>query len=116
MRLADIAFESGETSVVARVTGEIDMSNADSIRSALADAMPNQKLLLIFDLSALDYLDSAGIQLIYQLREQLRARGQSLRLVIPASSASHDAIRLAGLAPHLEMAETVEDARRDAAA
>jgi anti-sigma B factor antagonist len=110
MQLADVEFESGERGVVARLTGEIDLSNAESIGSALIDAMPNHEHVLILDMSAVEYLDSAGIQLIYQLRERLRARGQNLRLVIPASSPSHDALRLAGLTEHVEMAETVEEA------
>jgi anti-anti-sigma factor len=78
------------------------------------DAMPNDEHRLIADLSAVAYLDSAGIRLIYQLRERLQRRGQRLRLVIPAESASHDALRLAGLAEHVEMAETLEEAIGDA--
>jgi anti-anti-sigma factor len=110
MRLADVEFDSRDEGIVARLTGEIDLSNAESIGAALVDAMPNQEHQLILDMSAVDYLDSAGIQLIYQLREQLRARGQNLKLVIPASSAPHDALRLAGLMEHVPMVETVEEA------
>jgi anti-anti-sigma factor len=111
MPLADVEFESCEGAVVARLTGEIDLSNADRLGAALLDAMPNLEHALILDMSAVEYLDSAGIQLIYQLRERLRARGQTLRLVIPSSSPSHDALRLAGLTQHVEMAESVEEAR-----
>jgi anti-sigma B factor antagonist len=111
MRLADVEFERTEQGVVARVSGEVDLSNAESIGAALVESMPNDEHRLILDLSGVDYLDSAGIQLIYQLRERLRARGQTLALVIPPSSPSHDALRLAGLSPHVEMAENVEQAR-----
>jgi anti-anti-sigma factor len=114
MRLADVEFETDDRWVVARITGEVDLSNATSIGAALADAMPNHQHRLIVDMSAVEYLDSAGIQLIYQLREKLRARGQKLTLVIPGSSASHDALRLAGLTQHVEMVETLEEAGGDA--
>ena len=113
MQLADVDFDSRDQAVVARVTGEVDLSNAESLGAALLDSMPNQGHRLIVDLSAVAYLDSAGIRLIYQLRERLQTRGQSLRLVIPADSASHDALRLAGLAEHVEMAETIEEAVGD---
>ena len=83
MKLADVQFSDHERVVVARLTGEIDLSNAASIERAIAEATPNHVLALILDVSALDYLDSAGIHLIYKLREKLRARGQTLRLVIP---------------------------------
>lgn len=65
---------------------------------------------MVLDLSQLSYLDSAGIQLIYTLRENLSVRGQTLQLVIPSSSAAHDALRLAGVLHQVPTAETVEDA------
>jgi anti-sigma B factor antagonist len=113
MRLADVEFDSSDRGVVARVSGEIDLSNAASLGAALADAMPNHEQRLILDMTAVEYLDSAGIQLIYQLRERLRARGQNLVLVIPTPSPSHDALRLAGLTQHVEMVETLKEAVGD---
>lgn len=110
MRLADVMVTAEGRAVVARLTGEVDMSNAESIGGALTEATPNSSLALILDLSAVDYLDSAGIHLIYQLRERLRARGQSLRLVIPADSPANDALRLAGVLRHVETAGTVDAA------
>jgi anti-anti-sigma factor len=110
VKLADIQFSERERVVIARVTGEIDLSNADSIESAIAEATPNHALALILDVGALDYLDSAGIHLIYKLREKLRARGQSLRLVIPPDSPANDALRLAGISRNVDTAESLEAA------
>jgi anti-anti-sigma factor len=108
--LADIQFSDRERVVIARLTGEIDLSNADSIEGAIAEATPNHALALILDIGALDYLDSAGIHLIYKLREKLRARGQRLRLVIPADSPATDALRLAGVSRNVDTAESIDDA------
>jgi anti-sigma B factor antagonist len=110
VKLADVQFSDHERVVVARLTGEIDLSNADGIEGAIAEATPNQALALVVDVSALGYLDSAGIHLIYKLREKLRARGQALRLVVPADSPSNDALRLAGVLRNVEVAETLQDA------
>jgi anti-anti-sigma factor len=110
VKLADVQFSDHEHVVVARVTGEIDLSNADSIENAVAEATPNHALALILDVSALDYLDSAGIHLVYKLREKLRARGQTLRLVIPADSPANDALRLAGVSRNVDTAETLDAA------
>ena len=110
MKLADVQFSDHERVVVARLTGEIDLSNADSIERAIAEATPNHVLALILDVSALDYLDSAGIHLIYKLREKLRARGQTLGLVIPPESPANDALRLAGVSRNIDTAETLEAA------
>jgi len=110
MNLADVQFSDHDRVVVARLTGEIDLSNAESIESAIAESTPNHALALILDVSALDYLDSAGIHLIYKLREKLRARNQGLTLVIPAESPSNDALRLAGVSAVVDTVQTLEKA------
>jgi anti-sigma B factor antagonist len=116
VKLADVEFSEYERVVVARLTGEVDLSNADSIEAAIVEVTPNHALALILDVSALGYLDSAGIHLIYKLREKLRARGQSLRLVIPADSPANDALRLAGVSRNVDTAETLEAAIAEFAA
>jgi anti-sigma B factor antagonist len=94
---ADLSIEIRGPVLVARLRGEIDMSNAGQLRDELYAATRNDALGLVLDLSEVDYLDSAGIHLVHRLREGLRARGQQLRLVIPADSLVNDALRLAGL-------------------
>jgi anti-anti-sigma regulatory factor len=61
-------------------------------------------------MSRVDYLDSAGIHLIYRLRENLRARGQQLMLAIPADSPVQDSLRLAGVTQYLPIAASVDEA------
>jgi anti-sigma B factor antagonist len=112
MRLADLYGTSRGTTEVAALTGEIDISNTDSIRKAITRGMPNHSLVLILDLTGVDFFDSAGIQLIYQLVEDLRARGQVLRLVVPSVSPTNDALRLAGVIGHVAITETVDEALR----
>jgi anti-sigma B factor antagonist len=116
VKLADVQFSDHERVVVARLSGEIDLSNAGGIEAAITEATPNHVLALILDVSALDYLDSAGIHLIYKLREKLRARGQTLRLVIPPESPANDALRLAGVSRNVDTAETLEAAMAEFAA
>jgi anti-sigma B factor antagonist len=116
VKLADVQFSDHERVVVARLTGEIDLSNAQSVETAIVESTPNHALALILDVSALDYLDSAGIHLIYKLREKLRARGQALRLVIPADSPANDALRLAGVSRNIDTPETLEAAIAEFAA
>ncbi|GAB3110070.1 STAS domain-containing protein [Streptomyces calidiresistens] len=54
------------------VTGEIDMSNIDTFARALDDA-PGP---LVVDLTAVEYLDSAGLSVLF-------ARAERLELVVP---------------------------------
>jgi anti-sigma B factor antagonist len=110
VKLADVQFSDHQRVVVARLTGEVDLSNAGSIENAIAEATPNHALGLILDVSALDYLDSAGIHLVYKLRGKLRARSQILWLVIPPDSPANDALRLAGVSRNIDTAESLEAA------
>ena len=112
MRLADVEFSTHGTTLVARCSGEIDISNADQLADFLTDSTSNQMHMLVLDLGPIDYLDSAGIRLIYRLQESLRRRGQALRLVIPDGSPVRYALRLAGLTSHIEMLKTVDEALR----
>jgi anti-anti-sigma factor len=108
--LADVQFDVYEQAVVCTVTGEVDLSNATQICDAIGEATPNTALGVVLDLSRVGYLDSAGIHLIYRLRQNLRARGQKLMLAIPADSPVQDSLRLAGVTRHLPIAPSVEKA------
>jgi anti-sigma B factor antagonist len=109
MRIADLQLSSREGIVIARVSGEIDMSNAADLRAAITEATPNDALGVVLDLSDVGYVDSAGIHLLYRLGEALRNRGQTLRVVIPPESAASDALRLAGIQRHVDVVAELDE-------
>ncbi|MEA2392644.1 MAG: hypothetical protein QOJ82_535 [Solirubrobacteraceae bacterium] len=108
--LADIHFETLGRIVVARVAGEVDISNAQEIGTAAGNQVSNEALGLVFDLTDAQYFDSAGIQVVFELRERLRTRGQALRLVVPPGSPVADALRYAGVEPTIGIVATVAEA------
>jgi anti-sigma B factor antagonist len=110
MSLADLQLGINDGVVRAALTGEVDMSNSDHLGKAITHGTPNEAIGTVLDLSAVDYLDSAGIHLLYRLRENLRVRGQHLLVVIPPGSPVNDALRLAGVIDHIEAFENVADA------
>ena len=112
MSLADVQITLAPNALVAHVTGEIDMSNAEEMGATVIGATPIEAQGVVLDLSKLDHLDSAGIYVIYGMRASLQARGQGLILIIPAHSPVHDALRLSGVDRPGEVAEAVEDALR----
>lgn len=112
MRIADLQFDFRDGVVIARLKGELDMSNAADLRAAIAEATPNDAMGVVLDLSEVTYVDSAGIHLLYRLGENLRDRGQTLRVVIPADSAANDTLRLAGIKRHVDVVEELEAAVR----
>jgi anti-anti-sigma factor len=98
--------------IYAKFRGEIDLSNVGELRQELTGVTPNDALGIVFDLSEVDYLDSAGLRMIQLLREDLRVRSQRLQLVIPDDSVIRDVLRLAGLNWREDIVLTVEAARR----
>src|SRR5947209_11941842 len=110
MKLADLEMSRQQAVIMARLVGEVDMSNADELRLALADGIPNDAQAMVLDLTGVDYLDSAGIRMLYVLGEDLQARRQRIQIVVPRSSLVADVLRLAGVSEHLGAAETVDEA------
>lgn len=84
--LAEITVELQGASVVARLNGEVDMTNSAWVHDELLHSVPNGAIRLIVDLSATRYLDSAAIALIFDIARRLSRRRQALCLVMPEGS------------------------------
>jgi anti-sigma B factor antagonist len=83
--------------VVAEVLGEVDASNAPEIAGGLRELVSNRSTRLVVDLSPTRYLDSAGINLLFSLGEELRAHQVTLRLVVDPASPVARMLALTGL-------------------
>jgi len=80
------------------VTGEVDLSNADVVQEALLRAISNEATTVSVDLGAVEYLDSAGLRLLYALARRLDTLQIALELVVPLDSPARRVVELAGLA------------------
>lgn len=83
---ADIAIERRGEWIVARVAGELDMSNCSYVRDELMRSIPGDADGLVVDLSETIYLDSAGIELLFELARRLGRHRQDLRIAMPDAS------------------------------
>jgi anti-anti-sigma factor len=83
---AEIAVERRRDNVLAHLGGEVDMTNATYVRDELLASVPNDVMSLVIDLSGCRYLDSAAIEVLFDLSRRLQRRRQELRLVVPDSS------------------------------
>ena len=108
--LADVSFSSDGDIVVASLHGEIDMSNAGELGETIGRALTNDALALVLDLTGVEYVDSAGIHVIYDLHERLRTRGQDIRVVIAPDALIAEALRLADVPRAVGVADSVEAA------
>jgi anti-anti-sigma factor len=95
--LATVDAEQRGSDLVRRIAGEIDISNARELSSAIEEAVPNGTPSVVVDLSHVTYLDSAGVKLLMQLADRLRLRRRELRLVVPEDAPIRAVLELTGL-------------------
>ncbi|HZM31417.1 MAG TPA: STAS domain-containing protein [Acidimicrobiales bacterium] len=92
----DAHTEEGDVRFV--LSGEIDLANAATVEEQLAAAVTNHTVRVRLDLSAVTYLDSAGLRVLFHLVDRLSTLQIAATLVAPLSSPSRRAIDLSGLA------------------
>ena len=86
----------GEVPLVT-IAGEIDASNAGEIAERLRAALSNRSEALVVDLSGTTYIDSAGLNILFELSTALRERQQKLHLIVGRSSPIARMIAIVGL-------------------
>jgi anti-sigma B factor antagonist len=69
--------------VVAHVTGELDIAGAPHAGERIAEAVPTSARGLVVDMSALEFIDSSGVAMLFGLVRRLASRRQALRVVAP---------------------------------
>ena len=74
---------SGRTAVIA-VAGEIDLTNAESLRDALLSALNAGAPGLIVDLTATTFLDSAGVTALVRASRRASAVDAAVRVAVTA--------------------------------
>lgn len=109
---ADLEVIERDGILLARVRGEIDAANADDLRESLEARAGLPAGGLVLDLSAVTYIDSVGVQLLFRLRRGMEERSGSLHLVVPPGSPVEDTLRYADVLTVLEPHATLEEAVR----
>jgi anti-anti-sigma factor len=95
--IARVAAEWHGDTPVAVVQGEVDASNVAELGAALRRLVTNHSSELIVDLSPTAYLDSAGINLMFSLGDELKARQLTLKLIIAEGSSIARMLTITGL-------------------
>ena len=85
--------------VMAVVEGEIDLSNASDLQGELTAAVPNSARGLLLDLTSLEFLDSSGVHMLYDIADRLVTRQQRFAVVLEPDAPPRRAIELSGVEP-----------------
>jgi anti-sigma B factor antagonist len=108
--LARLEDEWHDEVPVARLHGEVDASNVKEIADRLRALLSNRSVAMVVDLTQTTYLDSAGINLLFALGEEMRGRQQRLGLVIADGSPISRMIVLTGLDQSIPVRATLAEA------
>jgi anti-anti-sigma factor len=108
-QLARVRLERHGGTVLARLSGEIDLSNAGAVEDQVTSCLTGATAVAV-DLSGLSYLDSAGLALLSRLSGRLTSASGSLRLVVPPEALVGRTLSVSGLAAAIPVDETVEAA------
>ncbi|MFN2617167.1 MAG: STAS domain-containing protein [Thermoleophilaceae bacterium] len=107
---AEVSVERRDAAVIARVSGEVDMTNSSYVGDELMRAVPNDAGLLVVDLGEARYLDSAAIELLFDLGRRLERRRQAVRLVLPPDSPIKRVLLLTEIDSVIPLHETLDSA------
>ena len=108
--LARVLVERRDEVPLAAIEGEIDVSNAADIATEVRAAVDNRAAGLVVDLTPTTYLDSAGINLLFALGDDLRTRQLKLRLVVAPGSSIARMLDITSLDRAYPTYATVEEA------
>ena len=103
MTLDEVGADDVSAWPVVRLSGEIDLSNAEALGAAAESAVSNRARGLVLDLSEVTFLDSTGLRLVFRLARRLRDRQQALRLVVPDGARIARLLMMSGVASVAEV-------------
>ncbi|MFF7441650.1 STAS domain-containing protein [Streptomyces sp. NPDC008122] len=78
----DVEIRDGRTAVLT-VAGELDMETADRLQELLAEQFGQGRCRLVLDLSALDFMDSSGLNVLIKAVNKARESDGDLYLAAP---------------------------------
>jgi anti-anti-sigma factor len=105
--LASVTATEHGAGLVLAISGELDISNIDSIAHAIY-ALPNTEEGLLIDLSDVTYLDSSAVSLLHDLAMRLRSRAQRMIVVSPPQSPPRRILDLTALYVNAPIADAFE--------
>lgn len=94
--VVQVREERHEGTVVAVIDGEVDMASVGEVAVKLRRLVENRLHRVVIDLTGVSYLDSAGINLLYAVGGDVRARQQELHLVVAPGSPIERMLQIVG--------------------
>jgi anti-sigma B factor antagonist len=98
---------------VVNLSGELDIIRAPTLRRELMGAVDNRDTGLVLDLDGATYMDSAAVNVLFEIAEGLSARQVQLAVVVPEGSLVERVVSLVDLGSVARLHQTREAAVAD---
>jgi anti-anti-sigma factor len=86
MSVHGVEINLADNVVVARLGGDIDLANTPTVSATILEAVPNDALGLVLDLSDVRYIDSVGIRMLFTFVRTLHASRQGMAIALALDS------------------------------
>lgn len=105
--------ESRQPIPTVKVAGEIDHFNCSRAEAAVKRVLDEDIKTLVIDMAQVEYVDTAGVAMIFWTAKSMVDRDGSLRLVVPEGNVRR-ILEMAGVAgiPSTEIFDTLDDSLR----
>jgi anti-anti-sigma factor len=100
---------SGDVAVV-QCSGDLDVIRAPTLRNELMASVGNRHAGLVVDMTDVSYLDSAGVNVLFEVAEELRQHQLAMAVVIPPESLVERVITLVDLGSVVTIQRDLETA------
>jgi anti-anti-sigma factor len=102
-----LGVETRDAGVIVRLTGELDLYNAEDVRTALAQAIDQAPRRIVVDMSAVEFVDSTALGVLIEARSRL---GHDALLLAAPQLETRRTLQISGLDRHLAVHDSVDDA------
>ena len=106
-------MKPGILTPVVKLSGEIDLSNVDTLLNEISEAVPNSALGVVVDISDVTYIDSSGIRLLFDLDRRVRTRQQRLGLVVPRDAQIYRILEMTGVVSQIRVYDNTDEGAKN---
>jgi anti-sigma B factor antagonist len=99
--------ETRDGAIVMRLAGELDLYNAEDVRTALAQAIDSTPRRIVVDMAAVEFVDSTALGVLIEARSRL---GQDALLLAAPQLETRRTLQISGLDRHLAVHDSVDEA------